>query len=206
MMPYACYPVGELQANCYMVWDDTDSAVLIDPGDMAPWLLRELARRELTLKAIFLTHAHFDHMMAVPALQAATHAPLYVHTADAPALSDGNLSLTNWVGKPCLLTANHRLQEGDTVTVGNTTFTVLHTPGHTVGSCCYLAENTLFSGDTLFAGSVGRTDFPGGDPAAQRESLRRLATLPAETVVLPGHNEPTTIGRERAVNPYMTGL
>lgn len=205
-MHYACYPVGELQANCWMIWDDTRSAVLIDPGDEAPWLLRELSKRELTLKAILLTHAHFDHMMAVPALQQATHAPLYVHAADAPALSDGSLSLANWVGKPCLLTANYQLQDGEQITVGDTTFTVLHTPGHTVGSCCYLVGDTLFSGDTLFAGSVGRTDFSGGDLGTLQNSLRRLAQLPPETYVLPGHNEPTTIGRERAVNPYMTGL
>ena len=205
-MQYSCYPVGEMQANCWLVWDDTRSAVLIDPGDEAPWLLKVLNERKLTLKAIFLTHAHFDHMMAVPALQAATHAPLYVHEADVPALVDGNLSLTNWVGRPCLLTANRRLLEGETIAIGNLQFTVLHTPGHTVGSCCYLSENALFSGDTLFAGTVGRTDFPGGNPAVQRESLRRLATLPDDTKVLPGHNEPTTIGRERIVNPYMIGL
>ena len=206
MMQYACYPVGELQANCWMVWDDTRSAVLIDPGDEASWLLKVLNERGLTLKAIFLTHAHFDHMMAVPALQKATGAPLYVHAADCPALSDGSLSLTDWVGKPCILTANYRLQDGERVTVGDTTFTVVHTPGHTVGSCCYLAEGVLFSGDTLFSRSVGRTDFLGGDPFALQESLRRLAKLPAETMVLPGHGESTTIGKETMSNPYMTGL
>ncbi len=205
MMDYRCFPVGELQANCWLVWDETRQAVLIDPGDEASRLLRALQEEQLTLTAIFLTHAHFDHMMAAPALQEATGAPLYVHKADAPALTDGSLSLADWVGRPCRLYADHVLSEGDTVTVGHTAFTVYHTPGHTPGSCCYATETALFTGDTLFAGSVGRTDFPGGSFVTLRESLRRLAQLPETLSVLPGHNEPTTLERELAVNPYLIG-
>lgn len=205
-MNYCCFPVGALQANCWLLWDEQKNALLIDPGDEAPRLLHALRERDLTLKAILLTHVHFDHMMAVPALQETTGAPLMVHAGDAPALTDGELSLTIWQGIPCLLTADRLLQEGDTVTVGDMELAVLHTPGHTPGSCCYRCGDDLFAGDTLFAGSVGRTDFPGGDRMAQRESLRRLAALPDTVRVLSGHESATTIGYEKYHNPYMMGL
>ena len=203
MSGYACFPVGQLQANCWLVWDDEFHAVLIDPGDEASRLLRALNERGLVLSAILLTHVHFDHMMAVKALQQATAAPLLVHEADAPALTDSQKSLTAWLGVTCNLTADRLLKEGDTVTAGTLTFTVYHTPGHTPGSCCFQTENWLFTGDTLFAGSIGRTDFPGGNSAAMRQSLRRLAALPEEWLVLPGHEETSTIGIEKQTNGYM---
>lgn len=205
-MNYACFPVGQLQANCWLLWDEENNAILIDPGDDGERLLRILQKRELNLKAILLTHVHFDHMMAVPVLQKATAASLMVHEGDAPALTDGDLSLTVWQGIPCLLTADRLLQEGDTVTVGSMELSVLHTPGHTPGSCCYRCANELFVGDTLFAGSVGRVDFPGGDRLAQRRSLQRLAQLDDTVHVLTGHGEDTLIGREKRTNPYMIGL
>lgn len=203
MSGYACFPVGQLQANCWLVWDEGGHAAVIDPGDEAPRLLQALNERGLSLSAILLTHAHFDHMMAVEALQQATGAPLLVHAADAPALTDNQKSLTAWVGATCHLSADRLLHDGDTVAVGDLTFTVHHTPGHTPGSCCYQTENWLFTGDTLFAGSIGRTDFPGGDMAVMRQSLRRLAALPAEWLVLPGHEEPSTIQYEKETNPFM---
>ncbi len=203
MSGYACFPVGQLQANCWLVWDDGGHAVLIDPGDEAARLLRALAQRDLTLSAILLTHAHFDHMMAAEALQQQTGAPLLVHEADAPALTDPTKSLTVWAGVDCVLTADRLLKDGDTVTAGDLTFTVYHTPGHTPGSCCYGMNTWLFTGDTLFAGSIGRTDFPGGDIAAMRRSLCRLAALPDEWLVLPGHEGESTIGYEKQTNPYM---
>ena len=202
-MEYCCFPVGELQANCWLLWDKTKKAVLIDPGDKALRLLNAIEERGLILTAILLTHVHFDHMLAVPAIQQATGVPLLVHEGDADALTDGHRSLTTWVGAECRLSADRLLREGDTVAVGESTLTVLHTPGHTPGSCCFLYDDLLFTGDTLFAGSVGRTDFPGGDFRVQQETLRRLATLPHDLRVLPGHDGETTIGREKATNLYM---
>ncbi len=203
MSGYACFPVGQLQANCWLVWDNSGHAALIDPGDEASRLLRALDERGLTLSAILLTHVHFDHMMAVAALQQATGAPLLVHEADAPALTDAEKSLTSWVGVSCNLVADRLLKDGDTVAVGDLAFAVYHTPGHTPGSCCYQTENWLFTGDTLFAGSIGRTDFPGGDMTVMRQSLRRLAALPEEWLVLPGHEETSTIEVEKQTNYYM---
>lgn len=200
------FPVGSLQANCWLVWDEQGHGVLIDPGDEAPRLLQALKQRQLALDAILLTHAHFDHMMAVPALQAATGAPLLVHEGEREALTDGTKSLTVWAGRSCELTADRLLKEGDTVTVGDLRFAVWHTPGHTPGSCCFLAEGYLFSGDTLFAGTTGRTDFPGGSGTALRESLRRLSGLPEDVVLCPGHEGNSTIGRERKTNPFLVGL
>lgn len=203
MSGYACFSVGQLQANCWLVWDDNGHAACIDPGDEAPRLLRALNERGLTLSAILLTHVHFDHMMAVEALQQATGAPLMVHAADVPALTDSQKSLTAWVGGVCTLAADRLLHEGDTVAVGELTLTVYHTPGHTPGSCCFQTENWLFTGDTLFAASIGRTDFPGGSVTDMRESLRRLATFPEEWRVLPGHEGESTIKWEKQTNPYM---
>lgn len=203
MSGYTCFPVGQLQANCWLVWDDSGHGALIDPGDEASRLLRAVEERGLTLSAILLTHVHFDHMMAAKALQQATGAPLLVHEADASALTDPQKSLTMWVGTTCNLTADRLLREGDTVAVGNLSLTVYHTPGHTPGSCCFQTEHWLFTGDTLFAGSIGRTDFPGGNVADMRDSLRRLATLPDEWIVLPGHEQTSTLKAEKETNPYM---
>lgn len=205
-MKWQVYAVGGYQANCYLVWDEQKNAVVIDAGAEPERLLRRVQEEGLSVKALLLTHAHFDHMLAVNALQQATGAPLYLHESEAPALSDPAVSLLSLCSTPCRLTADRVLRDGDTVTAGALTFTALHTAGHTVGSCCYLCDGVLFAGDTLFAGSVGRTDFPGGSYADQSASLRRLAALPPETVVLPGHGEATTIGRECASNPFMIGL
>lgn len=204
-MTYRCFPVGELQTNCYLLWDENGKALIIDPGDNAPLLLGQLRRQGLTLEGILLTHVHFDHLLAVTELADATGAPFLVPEADAPAINDPTVSLSSWMRGPApVLPAPSRLlREGDTVAAGSLLLTVLHTPGHTPGSSCFLTEGVLFAGDTLFAGSAGRTDFPGGSTAMLLRSLKRLMTLPAETVVLPGHDEASTIGREQRENPYI---
>jgi glyoxylase-like metal-dependent hydrolase (beta-lactamase superfamily II) len=206
MIQVLCLPVGQMQANCWLLWDETDRAAVIDPGEEAPRILRSLQERQLTLSAILLTHAHFDHMMAVPLLQEATGAPLMVHEGDAPALADGEKSLTVWTGTSCVLTADRLLQDGDTVQVGNAQLSVLHTPGHTPGSCCYRAGEFLFTGDTLFAGSVGRTDFPGGDFKMLKAGLNRLAGLPDLLQILPGHGGRSTLEYEKKTNPFMVEI
>ncbi len=195
--------VGALGVNTYLVYDETKQAAVIDPGDEASRLCELIAREGVTVTAILLTHAHFDHIGAAESLAATTGAPLYIHEAEAPALSDPQINLSGLFGAPLTVTGDIRtLRDGDTVTVGRTVFTVLHTPGHTVGGVCYLTGETLFSGDTLFCESIGRLDFPGGSAAMMRRSLERLMALPAQTTVYPGHEEPTTVGHEQQYNPY----
>lgn len=193
-MEYFRLPVGSYQANCYLVFDKQKNAVVIDPGAEPERLLRCIREHELCVKVILLTHAHFDHMMAVAEIQQATGAPLWLHEAEVSALSDDRRSM---VPVPYPLTAQRLLHDGEEFAVGGLPFTVLHTPGHTEGSVCYLCSGTLFSGDTFFAGGgVGRTDFVGGSSAALWHSLERLSSLPPSTRVAAGHGEETTIAAE----------
>lgn len=201
--------VGALETNCWIVTDDSGGpAVVIDPGD-------DFARIEEALSggrvsAIVLTHGHFDHIGAVSALVAATGAPLYVHEADADRITTATGSggamfgFHDHVSPP----ADRLLADGDTLAAGELSLRVLHTPGHTPGCICVLVTEEggvghLFAGDTLFSGSVGRTDFPGGDARVLAGSIAtRLAPLPADTIVHPGHGPDTTIGREARINPF----
>lgn len=202
-MTYQCIPVGNLAANCCLVYDEQKRAAVIDPGDEAARLLAIIETYGLQVQAILLTHVHFDHIQAASELQAATGAPLFVHEAEVPALTDPTFSM---VITPCDLSADRVLHDGDVVEIGQLTFEVLHTPGHTRGSVCYRCGDSLFAGDTLFAGSIGRTDFAGGDFAAMRQSLIRLTKLPDDIRVVPGHGGETTIGIEKRSNPFMVGI
>lgn len=207
-------PVGPLQANCYLVYDESGDGVVIDPGGEADRLLLAIRGRGIRVGAVLLTHAHVDHMAAADAVLRETGAPLLVHEADAPALSDPTRNLSAVFPELCggalpALCADSLLRDGDTVKAGTLCFTVLHTPGHTPGSCCYLLDlaeppetppgnglyvggHVLFSGDTLFSGGCGRTDFPGGSEREMRRSLRRLSELPHVYTVYPGHGGETT--------------
>ncbi len=202
-MKYDYFPVGDLAANCCLVYDDKGNAVVIDPGDKSLSILEKIEWHGIDVQAVLLTHGHFDHMGAAADVQFLTESRLYVHADDERALTDPVYSVMP-LEEP--LTADVLVHDGDTLQIGDLTFTVLHTPGHTPGSVCYLCDGVLFAGDTLFAGSIGRTDFAGGDVTAMRQSLRRLAALPDETVVIPGHGEKTTIGAEKQTNPFMLGL
>ncbi len=197
-------PVGEMGANCYIVCDGGGRAAVIDPGDEAPRILEAVRVNGLSVGAVLLTHAHVDHIGAVCPVVAQTGAPLFLHREDLPALNDSERNLSRMFGVTLPpIEGAEPLDGGRELTVGELTLTVRHTPGHTPGSCCFLCGSTLFSGDTLFCGGVGRTDFPGGNARALSRSLTSLLALPEETEVLPGHGEKTTVGRERRCRPYV---
>ena len=203
-MTIRCLPLGALQANCYLLSDEEGATAVIDPGDEAGTILETVRAGELAVEAILLTHAHFDHILAADELRRETGAPVYVYETDAPALADPRRSLTVLAkGGAGPLRADHLLKDGEELRVGRRAVSVLHTPGHTPGSCCFLCGDALFSGDTLFAGSIGRTDFPGGDDQAMAASLRMLAALEPGIRVFPGHGESTTLSKERMENPYL---
>lgn len=187
-------PLGQLETNCYLVADENGAAVVIDPAESAPAILHAAQKNGWNIHAVLLTHGHFDHVGAVSALREALHCPVYLHESELtlpPQLTNGSLTYTDTYA------------EGDTLDIGALHFTVLHTPGHTPGSVCLRCENALFSGDTLFAGSCGRTDFVGGSDAQMRESLARLAAIGENLTVLPGHGEASTLDRERETNYYL---
>ena len=189
-------PLGALETNCYVVYDEASKAcALIDPGAMPQNIVDTLTKNGLALRLMLLTHAHFDHTGALRALhESFPDVPIYVSVQDTDEtlnMSHGNLVYTE------------TFLDGDEISMPPLTFRVLATPGHTRGSSCFLCEDTIFSGDTLFEGCCGRTDLPGGDGAQMMASLKRLAELPGDYRVLPGHGEATTLERERRTNYYM---
>lgn len=201
--------LGALETNCWLVAGSADgSLVVIDPADDADRLLEALEKR--TVAAVVLTHGHFDHLGAARRVLEATGAPLLVHELDAARITTAEGSggaMFGFFGHDAPA-PDRLLTNGEVISAsGGLELSVIHTPGHTAGSICLVGEGSLeghlFSGDTLFAGSVGRTDFPGGDGRALRDSIAaRLAPLADDTVVHPGHGPDTTIGRERKVNPF----
>ena len=194
-MKIAVFPLGAYQTNCYIVFDEhSRDCVVIDPGYADERLRAAMEREGLAARAILLTHGHFDHTGGVDALRQDS-LPVYLCKEDL-ALPDGMTTLDP--------NGNYRFfSEGDVLTFGTLQFSVLHTPGHTPGSCCLQFEDVLFTGDTLFAGSCGRTDFPLSDPEAMTASLRRLAALEGAYSILPGHGLTSTLSRERSNNIYM---
>ena len=188
-------PVGHLETNCYVVTDEqTLLCAVIDPGDESNAILDYLEENKLKCKVILLTHGHFDHTGAVRALLEETGAQLYMHRGDCGKAGPNKFDAPE---------GTKFLSDGDTVEVGALRFEVLTTPGHTPGGVSYICGEALFTGDTLFAGSCGRTDLMGGDMQLELKSLRRLGELPGDYEVYPGHMEATTLDRERRFNPYM---
>ena len=193
-MTVTSLPVGSIGTNCYLLYDEaTRDAAVIDPGDNAKPVAARIRELGLNVRAILLTHGHFDHCGDVKRIRKLTGAPVYVHPADR------GMPLPLRRG----LEADRDLAEGDVLDLAGTQLKVLHTPGHTPGSVCFLCGDLLFSGDTLFEGSCGRTDFPGGSWPEMLASLRRLAELEGDYKVYPGHGEETTLEQERRFNPYM---
>ena len=201
-------PNGQFAENCYLVADRrTREAVIIDPGEEPAMFLAELDTRAWSLGAIWLTHAHIDHIIGVAAVHAASGAPIYLHPLDRP-LYDALPQYGGWVGMQLERppAPDRELRPGQVLKVGGFEFTVRFTPGHSPGSVSFVGEGMVFGGDVLFNGSVGRTDLPGGDAATLMASIQsQLLSLPDSTVVHSGHGPDTTIGIERLTNPFLTG-
>jgi hydroxyacylglutathione hydrolase len=207
-MNMLCVPVGPLQANCYLVWDDGRRACAVDPGG-EPERLADLATsKELELEAILVTHGHFDHAEGVAALSRSTGAKVYCSESVVAVLGGTQGCSATGLPIPALGDAEaNAVSDGATITVGDLSIKVIATPGHTPADLTYDIEGSLFCGDLLFRGSVGRTDFPGGDFGELLASVRHLAhAYPAETRVYPGHMEATSLGQELKHNPFLLEL
>ena len=199
--------VSAFETNCWLVGDpETLDTLVIDPGDFAENIIEAVRADGLKPLAIVNTHGHADHMAANGRLKEEFGCPIMVHEADAHYLTDPNLNLSALFGEfePVSPPADKLLGDGDDIRIGGLTLKVIHTRGHTPGGICLLLDNMLFAGDTLFAGSVGRTDFPNGSHEELMRSIHeRLLCLPDNTAVYPGHGPATTIGEERASNPFL---
>ena len=197
--------LGDIEVNCYLVSTEK-AAVVIDPGYRSSEALEFLENAKDKERLVLLTHAHFDHIGFADELAAITESKIAIGEKDAPALEDNYLNLSAPFGAPISsFTADILLNDNDEITVGDITFKVMHTPGHTVGGVCYLCGDILFSGDTIFNGSIGRTDFPGGSFEVLKKSIQKIYTLPDETVLLSGHGGPSTVINEKRYNPFVRG-
>lgn len=202
------FPLGMVRANCYIVYNDsTNEALVIDPADNGAYINTKLRENNLTLKAVLLTHGHFDHVSAVQYLKNTFNVKVYAHEEEEEILNDASKNLSaSMGGAPLSVTADILLKDNQKLEIIGTTITVIHTPGHTVGGVCYYfeTEKLLFSGDTLFRDSIGRSDFPTGSMSVLVRSIKeKLITLGDDVVVYPGHEGETTISRERKFNPFI---
>ncbi|MBO5259483.1 MAG: MBL fold metallo-hydrolase [Agathobacter sp.] len=201
------YVVGAVQTNCYFaINDETKETLIVDPGDNAKQLADRIRQEELKPVAVLLTHGHFDHAGGAAELAREFQIPVYAHEDEKETLEDPKLNVSWMMGKEEHFSADEFVADEQELDLAGFHIRVLHTPGHTVGGCCYYLpyEDVVFSGDTLFCMSVGRTDFPKGSMSSIVRSIKeKLMVLPERTIVYPGHNDVTTIENERMYNPYI---
>lgn len=206
-MEIACLEVGMVGTNCYLAKNkETEEILIIDPGDEASRIMDRIRIIGGTPKAILLTHGHFDHVMAAEALAKEYKIPRIIYEEEKRVLAEPRLNACGMIGRHETYEADETVKDGQVLELAGFKIKVLFTPGHTPGGCCFYfeEENTLFSGDTLFESSVGRTDFPEGSMSQLIRSIRdKLLSLPEETKVYPGHMGLTTIGREKIQNPFL---
>jgi glyoxylase-like metal-dependent hydrolase (beta-lactamase superfamily II) len=204
---YKIIVVGALETNCYLVYcEETRACAVVDPGAEHERIFPVIFEEELTPIALINTHGHVDHIGANKDIKDHFGVPLYIHAGDNPMLGKvQQLELSLFLGAKDSPPADHLMTDGEEIRIGNGVLRVLHTPGHSPGSVSLLGDGFLLSGDTLFMEGVGRTDLPGGSQKQLEQSIReKIMTLPDETVVLPGHGPHTTVGQERANNPFLT--
>ena len=199
--------VGSVFTNCYFLKNkETEEMLIVDPGDNADRIEQKVLEMQGRPVAILLTHGHFDHIMAVKEVKEKYQIPVYACRQEEAMLAEPTINMTAVYGSACSIKPDVLLDDGQIFEAAGFSIQMFHTPGHTKGSCCYYIkdEGVLFSGDTLFCGSVGRTDFPGGSSAEIVRSLHKLVdTLPEDTEVFPGHDASTTIGYEKRYNPFV---
>ncbi|WP_138159074.1 MBL fold metallo-hydrolase [Peptoniphilus catoniae] len=192
--------VGSYQANCYVVFDEENRAIIIDPGAQSDYIRETIEHRDLKVDKIIVTHAHPDHFGAMEELSKYFKVKTYIGKHENEILK----KRSSEIGKE--VSADVLVRNGEEISFGENYFKVIKTPGHTPDGMCLLIDNILFSGDTLFRGSIGRTDFEGGDYKTMLNTLKNLMELPEDTLVLPGHGPETTIGDEKATNPFIKGI
>ncbi len=199
---------GPLPTNCYLLTEETSGeTAVIDPGFESSELTKAvLAKGKENVKAILLTHGHFDHIMGVSRIQELTGAKVYIYSDDVMFPNDNSLNMSTLIFSNPVpsFTADVTLNDGDEIRIGSLTVRVLHTPGHTIGGCCYMVENAIFTGDTLMKCSCGRTDFPTGSYPQMLQSLSKLKKLEGDYHIYPGHESESTLEYERKNNPYMS--
>ncbi len=205
MMNILTIPVGPLGTNCYIVTDENNRGIIIDPGFEAWKIEEKLKEKNVQIEYIVLTHGHYDHFAAVEKLLGNLKAKIVIHEEDAPYLENPNLSLLCWFDALSNKTIKADITVNDTSTlmVGDLAFSFMHTPGHTQGSMCIIIENTIFTGDTLFRMDIGRADLPGGDYETLLHSLKRIAKIEGEYDLYPGHMGKSTLSYEKANNTYL---
>lgn len=206
-MNYETVIVGALETNCYLVYClETLECVIIDPGAEANKISQLIIRERLEPIAVLNTHGHVDHVGANIDIKEKFKVPLYIHSADGPMLGKVQQSELGFIfGAKDSPPADNFLKEGDKVNIGKSFLQVVHTPGHSSGSVSFIGDGFILSGDTLFFGGVGRTDFPGGSWEELENSIRnKILTLPDETIILPGHGPSTTVAQEKSSNPFIT--